>query len=612
MWPECSTPVTDGKFIWLRSASGAAACFTLDGERKWLVETPHRSSAYNAFSSPLLVDGLLLMEVVPNDKSRPGGSWGGCEWRDVVLLALDAATGKERWRSPVLNTIGTSSPAAMRITDGKEDMAVVVTGGSGNARLLPDGRFQGGFLGGTVVRVSDGKVLIPNLSVNTGYGTAVAVGDVVYHCGLSQMTATRLIMVDRDTLGAKRLWTRPFHRGLEPCVSPFDGKLFANVAIGTVGGQGHAGYVILDRATGAELPRHVNVDWPLFTTRSAWGGSGRCYVPTAVAGPVIFLADEGEAFGGKDPKGPLSKNPYANCVALEAREQGRLIAQNALPPRSNSALLFDGDRMYYRNTFGMVCLGHTGDEGKAYEAEVNARYVLEDLDLEPPATGAAVAIAPQARLPPELPRQENLWNRYSRPFAIVGPLPAESRSSAMAALAGRQAWSSVFGGRGVSVGNDPGPAFTPGRLGRRGRVAMVTQGGFEVFKAWETAGKPAGQSVVFAAVTQVRSPMTVRFVSRTSSPRVRATFAGVELKHQARYRLQPGEYAYLAEMDLGEADEDARLDFYFVRSAEDPQEDVRAWQQDVQGARAYLERVVKLKPDGETAKKAAETLARMK
>jgi hypothetical protein len=395
-------------------------------------------------------------------------------------------------------------------------------------------------------------------------------------------------------------------------VTPHDGKLFANVAIGCVGGQGHAGYVVLDAASGRELPRHVNVDWRLFTTHSAWGSAGRCYIPTAIAGPFVFLGDEGEGFGGKACKGPLSAEPYANCVVLEAKEQGRLIAQNALPPRSNSALLFDGDRMYYRNTFGLMCLAHTGDEGKAFEAETNARFVLEDLDLEQPATGATAAVAPQTPLPAELPRQEDLWTRYHRPFMVVGPVKTEARTGVLDALNGKTPWARGIEEPKVSARRDPGPAFTPGRLRAHGRATMIAHDGFEVFKEWETAGKPAGQTVLFATVMRLNQARTVRFVSRTASPRVRAWLGGAELKHQRRYRLEPGEYAYLAEMELGEPDKDVRFDFYFVGSAEDPARDVAAWREDLAGARAYLERVVKIKPDSDTARNASAVLAKMK
>jgi hypothetical protein len=93
---------------------------------------------------------------------------------------------------------------------------------------------------------------------------------------------------------------------------------------------------------------------------------------------------------------------------------------------------------------------------------------------------------------------------------------------------------------------------------------------------------------------------------------VRAWLGGAELRHQQRYRLQPGEYAYVAEMDLGEPSDDTRFDFYFVRSAEDPNEDAAAWREDLAGARTYLERVVRLKPDCDAAKMAASVLARMK
>ena len=136
--------------------------------------------------------------------------------------------------------------------------------------------------------------------------------------------------------------------------------------------------------------------------------------------------------------------------------------------------------------------------------------------------------------------------------------------------------------------------------------------GIEPSEERETAGKPAGQSVIFATIMQVNQPRTVRFISRTASPRVHAWLGGIQLKHQQRYKLEPGEYSYFGEIELGEPDKDVRLDFYFVRSAEDPARDVAAWREDLAGARPYLERVVQLQPDGDTAKKASAVLAKMK
>jgi hypothetical protein len=62
-----------------------------------------------------------------------------------------------------------------------------------------------------------------------------------------------------------------------------------------------------------------------------------------------------------------------------------------------------GDRIYVRNDFELTCFGYTGDEGRAYEAEVNAATILEDV--------------PDA--PPSDPEQAALWKRgilHAKPF----------------------------------------------------------------------------------------------------------------------------------------------------------------------------------------------------
>jgi hypothetical protein len=50
-----------------------------------------------------------------------------------------------------------------------------------------------------------------------------------------------------------------------------------------------------------------------------------------------------------------------------------------------------GGRVYARNDFELSCFGYTGDEGRAYEAEVNAATLLDDIAAEPPSDAAEAA-----------------------------------------------------------------------------------------------------------------------------------------------------------------------------------------------------------------------------
>lgn len=608
MGRACSTPVTDGKHIWAWTSLGAAACFDMQGNRKWLVELPHKGTAYDAFSSPLLIDGKVIFDLVPEDKKV-----GNIDMRAPWLLALDAPTGKELWRTAAHDPGSCPSPVAMRIGNGRQEMTVIITAGAGCSVRMDDGvRLRHTVLGGTVVRADDGKVLVENLSVSTGYGTPVAVGDVVYHFGPGMATATRLVMLDRDRVAAVRLWTRRTSAGFEPCISPVGELLYAKQAIVNVGGQGDGGYGIYDAATGEGLYRHVNVDWPLFTTRS----TGRCYVPTTVAGGYVFCGDSGEAFGGK-------KMPQANMTVLQAGVRGRIIAQNGLPPRTDCAMAFDGDRIYYRNIFGLVCLGYTGEEGKAYEAEVNARFLLEDLPgEEPPIVNTAVVPA-EKNIPAALPRQ-SLWGRPGPPYFFFGPVKTALRGEVLAALSGNDrrdvvvqegAWSTSglfeLGGVKHTLRLEPYHEHSFAHLASRGRYRVFHPGEENISRNMQL--KAADDAAWFYTILRCEADQVVRFLRDTKNPGVRCWLGGVPLEHQGRYRLPKGDLTFLAELSAGSAPkaEDLCLDVHFTPSAEDAKADVAAWQADLRAAQPYLERVVKLKPDSGTAKKAKEFLAKL-
>ena len=71
-------PVSDGKCVWAWYVSGIAACYDLDGNRKWIA-LDNRGAQHHGFAtSPLLLDGKLI--VYMGD-----------------IRCLDAATGKQLW-----------------------------------------------------------------------------------------------------------------------------------------------------------------------------------------------------------------------------------------------------------------------------------------------------------------------------------------------------------------------------------------------------------------------------------------------------------------------------------------------------------------------------------
>lgn len=80
------TPVSDGKHIFVWVGMGVAACFDLDGKRKWITKVQTDELSYG--SSPALSDGVLVVYL-------------------HGLYGLDAKTGKLLWKQPkIRNNVG--------------------------------------------------------------------------------------------------------------------------------------------------------------------------------------------------------------------------------------------------------------------------------------------------------------------------------------------------------------------------------------------------------------------------------------------------------------------------------------------------------------------------
>ena len=75
-------PVSDGKNVWAWYVSGIAACYDLEGNRKWIA-MDNRGAGHHGFStSPILVDGKLIVYM-----------WD--------IRCLDAQTGRQLWVKPI-------------------------------------------------------------------------------------------------------------------------------------------------------------------------------------------------------------------------------------------------------------------------------------------------------------------------------------------------------------------------------------------------------------------------------------------------------------------------------------------------------------------------------
>ena len=84
-----ASPTTDGARVWAYVGTGDLVCFTIDGEEVWRAQLQERYGhfkiGFGMTTTPLVHAGVAYVQLI-----HSGGAW---------VVALDAATGKERWKS---------------------------------------------------------------------------------------------------------------------------------------------------------------------------------------------------------------------------------------------------------------------------------------------------------------------------------------------------------------------------------------------------------------------------------------------------------------------------------------------------------------------------------
>jgi outer membrane protein assembly factor BamB len=109
--PASPSPVTDGANVYAFFQEFGLVSYTADGRERWRKPIGPFNIFYGFGASPILVDGLLVLSV---DQDR-----------DAYLLAVDAKTGRERWKTPKPHAIsGYSTPTVYRPTRGGVQLLV--------------------------------------------------------------------------------------------------------------------------------------------------------------------------------------------------------------------------------------------------------------------------------------------------------------------------------------------------------------------------------------------------------------------------------------------------------------------------------------------------------
>ena len=542
------SPVTDGEHVWVKFGTGVAACFDRDGNRRWMTKIPAEGE-YSVCPSPLLAGDTFIVEVGASSE-RP--DQGRFSWEFTRLIGLDAVTGKERWRTPPLfRPTVTGSPVVMKVTNGREDVSVVVTEGA------------------AVVRVDDGKVMHQPWLMDAGWGSPTVAGRDVFHAG-GGLTASHPVMYDRDCIGLRPRWRRPLPCGFDGGLAFAGGRLY-----GSGGGQGAAGYVVFDTIE-RKLLRHE----PPRPGEKVWRGmppqvNGRQYVPTIAAGDYVFVGQHGSAFHGRIPDGSL-------CGVMQKRWDGLLVGQSHVERAWTSPPVFEGDRVYIRTDPSLLCLGYTGDEGRAYEADVNSLYIIGDLEAQPPADTPPVDIAPTE---PE-PRDKTAGFRrfVTYPIEVFGHFSTENADDVLAALGGPS---------GVAEGKvEEWPIEVAGeKIDKRHHRDCSMYGHSAVGGNTHFQDVEFGKGAYFHAWLVNERERVVRVWAQQEPPDI--WIAGRRVPEGTRVRLKRGTYSLLART-YNTREWPAPKGFYFrFEESSDVEAERKAWHRELRASKPELERIAR-------------------
>lgn len=156
------TPNSDGRSVWTLYGNGVAACYDMQGNRRWIrfVDKPTRGWGHSA--SPVYVDGKLIVHLTD-------------------LVALDANTGAELWRTRSQNKWG--SPTATTIGN----VPVIITPA------------------GEVIRASDGHKLARNIG-ELEYAVPLVEDRTIYFIEKKAVAVRLPPTADGSSIDVERLW----------------------------------------------------------------------------------------------------------------------------------------------------------------------------------------------------------------------------------------------------------------------------------------------------------------------------------------------------------------------------------------------------------------------
>jgi hypothetical protein len=620
-WPDYSgftfpTPVTDGRHIWVRANMDALACFDLDGNRQWMVRTYDASGGDHNMSSPLLVDDKLVLQMqpVPGAETEGDAAFRKGRNRPTVLKAYDAATGAVRWTTrdiphPDWNC---STPAVLTLTDGAETMRVLVTGA------------------GTVVRADDGKVLVNDMGLFNAFPSLVHTNDIVLFSA-PHLCPVRLIMKDRDTVGFQRLWAceAGFHGNQIGGTVLADGLILLTGWVGPSGRRyGEEPRIQVLRAAGGPSEAWKGAEVRDLRDGLVTGSvimnrkSGHQYAPPFATARHFYSVIGDTIFVGGNPKPPL----WVNTLTRE--RQPLMLAANPIDRTCGSGAV-EADRIYFAGHSFAMCVGYTGDAGRAFEARTVARTLLEQMANERLAPPAGEPVQPVARTESALARAPYGDRRYvdkSGPtlvlpgqpphsWWVLGPFPAGRTDAALKAIGGPGAV--VRGNEPVTVDGQTvewGPLSQSWMRSSRHRQWERDASNFtDIHRTRRmvdlTTALDGRERTAWLLLTEWQSDAKQVARFEQTLPGARAWIGGKPVAHGDRVALDAGCYPLMLAIEVDTLPADGSWLSPCFWGSDDPKREEAEWLTFARRTKPYLEECVRRAPDSVESAAARHVLA---
>jgi len=298
------SPVTDGERVYAVYSDGSFAAVNFDGSVVWTNRDHPFYSQHGLGASPILTGGLIIMTMDASSEGEDKLIGWQKPWDKSYVLALDAQTGKERWKT---------MRGVTRISHGTPTLW---TG--------PDGRVQ----------------------------VVSEAGDVVQG-------------FDRDT--GEKLWTSTVEgEGKVPSTLVADGKVFTAggfrgresikaFRLGEKGNLQEKNLVWEQKKGNPKVPSMVHVKPYLFTVNDT--GFATC-----------LKADTGEVVWNERVSGGFSASPVhadgklylldnnGDTTVIEAGLQFKVLAKNPLTEPTQASMAVAGGRLFIRTEKNLYCV----------------------------------------------------------------------------------------------------------------------------------------------------------------------------------------------------------------------------------------------------------------